>query len=258
MAMAIKHLALKPPPATKSTKLGLLKLFAPQVPNLLVKSAGHFLSLTPQSGYWDLRTTLTVEFLRLWLGQPKQNTTVEDAQGITTKQAKVQANTWKVDVDVEVSPEDEKMLEELARRAIVVMGSANIEKHIPRVGVPSATGEWIGCRAKVMGEKEEHEEREGWSEGKKYQAMMEEMEGGEDGSVVLLLHGGMFRSCSRGGFCFFILFFIRFVLFSPFFYYYLYPYLYLYLYYYIYITPITPRSIANIFPFFNSRGILVI
>lgn len=208
MAMAVKHLTNKPPTVSKSTKFGLLKLFAPQVPNLLFKSAGHFLSLTPQSGYWDLRTTLTVEFLRLWLGQPKQTITVEDAQSITTKQVKVQANTWKVDVDVEVCPEDEKMLEELARRAIVVMGSADIEQHIPRVGIPNATGEWVGCRAKVPGEREEHEEREGWSEGKKYQAMMEEVDGGEDSSVVLLLHGGMFRSRSRGGFVYFVLFLI--------------------------------------------------
>lgn len=181
------------PPNNKSNRLGLLKLFAPQVPNLLVKSAGYFLSLTPQSEYWDLRTTLTVEFLRLWLGQSKHAITVEDAQAITTKPQKVQANTWKVDVEVPVGAEDAKMLEEVVRRATVVLGSADIEQHIPRVGVENSTGEWVGFRAKVPGEKEEHEEREGWSEGKKYHAMMEEVEGGEDGPVVLLLHGGMFQ-----------------------------------------------------------------
>lgn len=248
--MAVRHLTAKPPTTvSKSTKFGLLKLFAPQVPSLLVKSAGHFLSLTPQSGYWDLRTTLTVEFLRLWLGQPKHTITVEEAQSITTKQVKIQANTWKVDVDVEVSLEDEEMLEELARRAIVVMGSADIEQHIPRVGIPSATAEWIGCRAKVPGEKEEHEEREGWSEGKKYQAMMEEVQGGEESSVVLLLHGGMFRSCSSGG-GFFLIFILH-----PFF---LIPLFILLLYSITLLLLLSSEksSIANIL--FNSRGILVI
>lgn len=185
--------SVKQQPPNKSTRLGLLKFFAPQVPGLLVKSAGHFLSLTPQSEYWDLRTTLTVEFLRLWLGQPKHTITVEDAQAITTKQQRVQANTWKVDAEVPVAEEDAKMLEEVVRRAIVVLGSADIAQHVPRVGVPNSTGEWVGDRAKVPGEKEEHEERDGWSEEKKYQAMMEEVEGGEDASVVLLLHGGMFQ-----------------------------------------------------------------
>lgn len=176
----------------KSTRLGLLKFFATQAPGLLFKSAGHFLSLTPQSEYWDLRTTLTVEFLRLWLGQSKHNITVEEVQGITTIARGVQANTWKVDVEVSVTEEDAKMLEEVVRRSIVVLGSAGVEQHIPKVGVPISSGEWIGCRAKVLGEKED-EERHGWSEEDKYQAMMEEVEGGEDSNVILLLHGGMFQ-----------------------------------------------------------------
>lgn len=106
-----------------------------------------------------------------------------------------------------MTEEDAKMLEEVVRRSIVVLGNAGVEQHIPRVGVPVSSGEWIGSRAKVMGEKED-EERDGWSEEKKYRSMMEEVEAGEDANVILLLHGGMFQMsliffiffCPKGGF----------------------------------------------------------
>lgn len=117
--------------------------------------------------------------------------TVEETQATTTKQQKVQVNTWKVDVDIPVAEEEGERLEGVVRRAIVDLGSAGIEQYIPKVGVQSLTGEWIGSRDKIQGEKEEYEERDGWSEEKKYQAMMEEVEGGEDSGVVLWLHGGM-------------------------------------------------------------------
>lgn len=184
-------------PTIRSGRLGLLKLFAPQVPNLLVKSAGHFLSLTPQSQYWDLRTTLTVEFLRSYLAQSKHTITVEETQAITTKQQRVQTNTWKVDVEVPVAEEEGDRLEGVVRRAIIDLGGIGVEQHIPKVGVQNSTGEWIGSRGKLQGEKEEHEEGGGWSEERKYQAMMEEVEGGEDSGAILWLHGGMsqvFRS----------------------------------------------------------------
>lgn len=174
---------------------GFLRTFAPYVPNLLAKSAGYFLSMTPQSQYWDLRTTLTVEFLRVYLGQSRESSTVEETQAMTTKPQKVASNTWKVDVHIPVIEEEGEMLEEVVRKAIVALGSAGIEQYIPRVGVRSATGEWIGSKTKGKTGDGERKERGGSQseEEKKYQAMMEEVEGGEDSGVVLWLHGGMSR-----------------------------------------------------------------
>ena len=176
------------------SRLGAFKAIAPHLPNLLLKSTTHFLSLTPQSRCWDLRTTLIVEFLRGLLVKTA-NITVEMFQNSTTRQQKVDLGAWKVDVQIPVDGADGESAENLVRTVIEELGDVGIGQYIPKVGAESLTGEWVGNRKTAPGEERDEaaeRRRENLSEKEKYDGLMKEVEGGEGSGVVLWLHGGMF------------------------------------------------------------------
>ncbi|KAL7270934.1 hypothetical protein RUND412_006338 [Rhizina undulata] len=170
-----------------SPKVRFLQIVTPQIPNMLYKSLLHFLRLHPPSQHWDLRTLLTVEFLRDYLSRPSREApTVEEVQELTTRQQEVHEGTWKVDVRV---PVEERGLEAVVRGIVERLGSGKEE--LEDVGTGELTGEWIGR----MGDGKEVEGWKGWKEEVKYAKMMEEVEGGEGGMVILYLHGGAYFLC---------------------------------------------------------------
>lgn len=178
------------------SRLGAFKVIAPHLPHLLLKSIAHFLSLTPQSRCWDLRTTLTVEFLRSFLAKSVNgSTTIEMFQSSTTRQQKVDPDTWKVDVQIPVDGADGELAESLVGTVIEELGDVGIGQYVPKVGAESLTGEWVGSRKVIPGEERDESaerRRENLSEEEKYDGLMKEVKGGEDSGVVLWLHGGMF------------------------------------------------------------------
>jgi len=183
------------------SRLGAFKVIVPHLPNLLLKSTAHFLSLTPQSRCWDLRTTLTVEFLRNFFAKTVNGSaTIEAIQSSTTRRQKVDPDTWKVDVQIPVDGADGELAEGLVGTVIEELGDAGIGQYVPKVGTESSTGEWIGNRKVIPGEERDEaaeRRRENLSEEEKYDRLMKEVKGGEGSGVVLWLHGGMF-------FCFFL------------------------------------------------------
>lgn len=52
--------------------LGALKLLLPQIPALTGTAILHTLGRTPTSSKWDLRTELTIQVLRDWMGADKK------------------------------------------------------------------------------------------------------------------------------------------------------------------------------------------
>ncbi|CUS09832.1 unnamed protein product [Tuber aestivum] len=180
----------------RDSKISALKAIVPHLPNLLLKSTTHFLSLTPQSRSWDLRTTLTVELLRSYLARTIDDglQTVESIQSLTMKQLKVEPHTWKVDVQIPVGSADGELIERIVETVVEELGDVGIRQHVPKVGAKSLTGEWVGNRKVVSGgERDEAAERrrENLSEEEKYDGLMREVEGGEDSGVVLWFHGGI-------------------------------------------------------------------
>lgn len=173
--------------------LRILGIVAPYLPILLFKSVAHLLGLTPQSRFWDLRSTVTVVLLRSYLSPSStKRATVEGAQAWTTKQREVGPRMQKVDVPIPVVESEGEAVEGTVRRSIESLGSVNVGKHIQDVGVVGLTAEWIGYRTAPSKDGEAQVVRGGLSEEDKYWEMMGEVEGGDDSGVVLWFHGGTF------------------------------------------------------------------
>ncbi|PWW80127.1 alpha/beta-hydrolase [Tuber magnatum] len=137
----------------RDSKTDVLKAIVPHIPNLLLKSTTHFLSLTPQSHYWDLRTTLTVELLRSYLARTIDGfQTVESIQSLTMRTQKIEPHTWKVDVQIPVGSADGELAERIVETAVEELGDVGIRQHVPKVGARSLTGEWVGNRKVALGE----------------------------------------------------------------------------------------------------------
>ncbi|CCX30808.1 alpha/beta hydrolase fold-domain-containing protein [Pyronema domesticum] len=176
-----------PPTERKKSALqrraALLRMLLPHVPHLMLRSTSHLLSLSPQSSYWDLKTTVIIEFLRSYLQQPSTRPpqTVEKIQANTTQRVKVAPDTWCLDVDYSAP---EGFNGELAvREAIVQLGGE--EKAIWKTGVAPLSAEWVAARSvELHGPAPEQEAQQ------IYNDMMADVKQKE--TVVLYLHGGAY------------------------------------------------------------------
>lgn len=175
----------------------MFRALAPRLPSMLYKSALHTLSLTPQARYWDLRTTLTVDLLRSFLNRGSgKPTTVEQVQALTTRPTKVAANTWVARVRVD-GPADAveaaAMVDAVVAAVEAAGGSREHVQDAAKAAEVPLTAEWVGSRAKrhaVGKEKEMYT----MSEQQRYDALLSEVDGGEEAGVVLWLHGGTWFS----------------------------------------------------------------
>jgi hypothetical protein len=176
-----------PPTERKKSALqrraALLRMLLPHVPHLMLRSTSHLLSLSPQSSYWDLKTTVIIEFLRSYLQQPSTRPpqTVEKIQANTTQRVKVAPDTWCLDVDY--SATEGFNGEAAVREAIVQLGGE--EKAIWKTGIAPLSAEWVAARSvELHGPAPEQEAQQ------IYNDMMADVKQKE--TVVLYLHGGAY------------------------------------------------------------------
>ncbi|KAI5854945.1 Alpha/Beta hydrolase protein [Tricharina praecox] len=174
----------------KVNPLAVIKLLLPHLPNLVLKTGSHLLSFSPQAQYWDLKTTLTVAFIKSAIAQPfapgRAPPTVEKAQADTLKPTKVEDDTWCAEVSY--SPGEGFNGEDVIRAAIIALGAAGDEEAILKVSAEGLSGEWISSRSTPRPADEAARSPE-----ETYAALAADTQ--EKDSAILYLHGGAYYLC---------------------------------------------------------------
>lgn len=164
-----------------------LRLLLPHIPSLLTASTTHLLSLSSTSPYWDLKSTVIIALIKSYLSTPHDPPlTVEQVQRNSMgPKDKVGRGMWKVDASYGVvSDQEGTELEAVVRQEIERAGG----QEIPTAGVAPLTGEWIGARPANTRDLD----TSAFTEAEKYERLMQGVDGGEEGTTVLWLHGGAY------------------------------------------------------------------
>jgi acetyl esterase/lipase len=188
----------KPPisaqPSRTSNSYSLLRLLIPAVPNLLFHTGAHILSLSQTTSYWDLKTTLTITFLRKFMSRPKSNVTVEQAQRRMNFPVPVALDTHRVNVAFATSKDvaQFKSIETAVRDTIVSFGEGKIvDSQIPHTTVERLTAEWIGYRKEFRADSIEAPDG-----AEAYASLIDDLgNDGQPSTTVLYFHGGGYSMC---------------------------------------------------------------
>ncbi|GJN73917.1 hypothetical protein PLICBS_008000 [Purpureocillium lilacinum] len=147
---------------------------------LLVKTVfNHVFSLSPTAKKWDLRTALTIAFIRTLLndGPP---TTISEQQAMFLKDPGVKGKMWVSKVAFPPPPEDD--LRQQLREAIAAVGEGGEEYATPQLEPVGA--EWVGHRDGVS---DKEPEPVTMSEEDKYDNLVREA---RKDMTILYFHGG--------------------------------------------------------------------
>jgi len=166
---------------------GIIKFLFPRIPSLTKTALAHSLWLSPTSSKWDLKTEMTVAFLRsLMNGGPSP---IGKTQAQTLKDPGVKGKIWTARVSIPV-PEDES-IRDATFTAIADLGDGNETYSKPGLAVIDA--EWTGFRPGVKDE----ESLPNISEQDKYERLMKEPTKSSK-TTILYLHGGAYYMCGFG------------------------------------------------------------
>lgn len=165
--------------------LASARMFLPNLPSVLKSAVYHSLWLSPTSTKWDLRTELTVAFLRGILGGSKP-TPILKQQRFTLKDPGIKGPMWISKVTLP-APSDEGDILSLLTSAIDDLKDSGGEQYtIPSV-VPVEV-EWTGYRRNVSADRP----RPDLSEAHHYEKLISEV---TSDVTILYLHGGALFLC---------------------------------------------------------------
>ncbi|KAJ6439339.1 lipase/esterase [Purpureocillium lavendulum] len=139
----------------------------------------HVLGLSPTAKKWDLRTALTIAFIRTLLndGPP---TTISAQQAMFLNDPGVKGKMWVSKVTMPAPPEDD--LRRQLRRAITALGQGGEQYTTPALEAVGA--EWVGYRDGVS---DKTPEPSSMSEEEKYENLTREA---KEPTMILYFHGG--------------------------------------------------------------------
>lgn len=171
------------PKVTSPNMVALLRRVLPKLPTMARLSVAHTLNLSETSKYLDLRTALTVAFLRGMISpDPSIQRTIRQIQKSSMTHAPTKGRLWLTRYTCPVS--DETNLPAALGTAIEALNNPDVPA--PRLAMaPLApvSGEWIGYRAKAQPSDPLSKLR-----GKEsYDEMMREV---NKPTTILYLHGG--------------------------------------------------------------------
>lgn len=173
--------------AQVNSQLEIVKIILPRIPYVLRVMLFHILRISETAKYLDLRSDVTVAFLRHMLGKSKPQT-ISKTQASTLKDPGVQGRIWVSTVASQVPPEtsirDALIATIHATRGDLVAGAE--ECRVPEI--VSIEAEWTGYRAAA----ERNSKPPAISEEDKYHEMMKEV---KSTVTVLYFHGGAYYLC---------------------------------------------------------------
>lgn len=153
-------------------------------PLLARVSLSHTLNLADSSPYQDLRSAVTIAFIRAFIAPKEGNPhTFSQAQRRTVNKLPVRGRIWISTYTTPVPPEPESITAALGK---VIETLNNPDVPVPRIQLPDVvpvSGEWTGYRAAAK----ENEPAPKISDQDKYIEMMKEV---KKPTTVLYLHGG--------------------------------------------------------------------
>ena len=171
------------------TGLEYLKLLLPQVPSLTSTAILHTLGRTPTSSKWDLRTELTIQVLRQWMGVDQKPTSVTKAQAQTLRDPGVKGKTW-IATETIKAPRDETLRDAIFQ-AIEDMKPLSTEAlNLVKPDLVDTDVEWTGFRESAG----KDETLPDISEEEKYKKMMAEPYRTSE-TTILYFHGGAYYLC---------------------------------------------------------------
>ena len=165
--------------------LATARMFLPKLPSVLKSAVYHSLWLSPTSTKWDLRTELTIAFLRSFMGGSKI-TPILRQQRFTLKDSGIKGDTWVSKVTLPAPSEADDILR-LVISAIDALKQYGGEQYtIPSLAPVEA--EWTGYRSNVSASRP----RPDLSEAQHYEKLMAET---TSDVTILYLHGGALVLC---------------------------------------------------------------
>ena len=168
-----------------------LKLLLPQVPSLTSRAILHTLGRTPTASKWDLRTELTIQVLRDWMGGNKPPVAVTKAQAQTLKDPGVKGKMWIATEKMPAPGKEEEGLRDAVFRAIEDMktSDAGVLSYI-KPDLADIEVEWTGFRPDAG----KDESLPDIPEEEKYKKIMSEPSRTSQ-TTILYFHGGAYYLC---------------------------------------------------------------
>lgn len=167
---------------------GLLKFFAPRVPSLAKAALAHSLWLSPTSSKWDLRTEMTVHFLRLLMAPGAVPSPIGETQKRTLKDEGVKSKTWVAKATIPVPREE--TVREVTFKAIADLGDGSesyVEPELAPLNV-----EWTGFCSTRSGDS-----MPDIPESERFAKLMAEPTRTSK-TTILYFHGGAYYLCGFG------------------------------------------------------------
>ena len=161
----------------------IARIVIPQVPLLIKSAISHSLWLSPTSSKWDLRTELTIRFVRSLLDSPTP-TPISKQQHLSIKDPGIKGNIWIAKVTAPKPLEDD--ICDILVKAIEAMKEGEEEYTIPELTPVEA--EWTGNRSGVS----PNRLRPDLSEAQHYEKLMSEV---SSPTTILYFHGGAYFLC---------------------------------------------------------------
>ena len=170
----------------QSSPLAAARMVLPRLPFFLKSAVYHSLWLSPTSTKWDLRTELTVTFLRSLMSGSKP-TPISKQQRLTLRDPGIKGTMWISKVALPAPPDEEDILSLLTAAIDALKDSGSEQYTIPSVAPVEA--EWTGYRRGVPADRP----RPDLSEAQHYEELMSEV---TSKVTILYLHGGALFLCS--------------------------------------------------------------
>lgn len=166
----------------------LLKALVPKIPSLANTTFRHTMGWTETSNQWDLRTALTVEVLRSFMGGGGEPAPASKVQGSTLKDPGVKGKTWVAKATIPAPKEDQEGIRDAVFQAIDDMAEGEVE--YTRPSLVDTEVEWTGFRPNAG----KNETMPDICEAEKYQRLMSEPTR-TGATTILYFHGGAYWLC---------------------------------------------------------------
>ncbi len=161
----------------------LIRIVVPQVPLLVKTALWHSLWLSPTSSKWDLKTELTIRFIRSLLDSPTP-TPISKQQQFSIRDSGIKGNMWISKVTLPRPDEDD--IRDTLINAVEDMNEGGEKYTIPTISPVEA--EWTGYRSRVPSNRP----RPDLSEAQHYEKLMSEV---SSPITILYFHGGAYFLC---------------------------------------------------------------
>lgn len=165
--------------------LAAARIFLPKLPSFIKSAVYHSLWLSPTSTKWDLRTELTITFIRSLMSGSKP-TPILKQQRFTLEDPGIKGAMWISKVTLPAPSEAEDILN-LLTSTIDALKQDDSEKYTTPSIVP-VEAEWTGYRSNVP----PNHPRPDLSEAQHYEKLMSEV---SSDLTILYLHGGALFLC---------------------------------------------------------------